>query len=165
MSKVYHLQAIQTFPADIKEVWNFFSRPDNLKDITPPSLGFKVHSKPLQQNMYKGQIIEYTVKPLLGIPLYWMTEITEIDEHKFFVDEQRFGPYSFWHHEHHFKHIDDGIEMTDLVHYKIPYWILGDVANTLLVRNQLKKIFSFRYEYATKKFGKWPGEQMNIRLW
>ncbi len=103
--------------------------------------------------MYAGQIIEYTVKPLLGIPLYWMTEITHVQPHVYFVDEQRYGPYSMWHHQHHFKEIDGGVEMTDIVHYKIPFWILGDIANTLFVRSQLEGIFSYRTEVVNKMFG------------
>ncbi|MCW3113213.1 MAG: hypothetical protein JWR18_1609 [Segetibacter sp.] len=104
--------------------------------------------------MYAGQIIEYTVKPILGIPLYWMTEITHVDEGKYFVDEQRFGPYSLWHHQHHFKEVSGGVEMTDLVHYKLPFWILGDLANALFVSKQLREIFDFRYKTVEEKFGK-----------
>ena len=72
---------------------------------------------------------------------------------KYFIDEQRFGPYSFWHHQHHFKEIDNGIEMTDIVHYKIPFWFLGDIANSLIVKSQLKKIFDFRKEVTHRTFG------------
>jgi ligand-binding SRPBCC domain-containing protein len=104
--------------------------------------------------MYAGQIIEYTVKPLLGIPIYWMTEITHVVEKKYFVDEQRYGPYSLWHHQHHFKEIEGGVEMTDIVHYKIPFWFIGDIANNLLVKNQLQQIFDYRYRIVEKRFGK-----------
>ena len=104
--------------------------------------------------MYAGEIIEYTVKPLLGIPLYWMTEITHVEPMKYFIDEQRYGPYSFWHHQHHFKQTDKGVEMTDIVHYKMPFWLLGDLANSLIVKGQLKKIFEFRKEITEKTFGK-----------
>jgi ligand-binding SRPBCC domain-containing protein len=104
--------------------------------------------------MYAGQIVEYTVKPLLGIPIYWMTEITHVIEKKYFVDEQRYGPYSLWHHQHHFKEIESGVEMTDIVHYKIPFWFIGDIANHLLVKNQLQQIFDYRYRIVEKRFGK-----------
>ena len=102
--------------------------------------------------MYPGQIIEYKVKPVLGIPLYWMTEITHVEHKKYFIDEQRFGPYSLWHHQHHFKEVANGVEMTDIVHYKIPFWFLGDIANTLMVKKQLKQIFDFRYKKAAEIF-------------
>jgi ligand-binding SRPBCC domain-containing protein len=154
MSKVYSLKSIQKIPVDINTAWDFFSKPENLNAITPKNLGFKIISVYNEDEMYAGQIIEYTVKPLLGIPLYWMTEITHVKDKIYFVDEQRFGPYSLWHHQHHFKQINNGIEMTDIVHYKIPFWFIGDVANTLFVKNQLKKIFEFRHKAVEEKFGK-----------
>jgi ligand-binding SRPBCC domain-containing protein len=102
--------------------------------------------------MYAGQIIEYKVSPILGIPLYWMTEITHVEQHKFFVDEQRFGPYSMWHHQHHFREVPGGVEMTDIVHYKMPFWFLGDIANTLFVKKQLNDIFNYRFKAVEKIF-------------
>ncbi|MBC7651361.1 MAG: SRPBCC family protein, partial [Deinococcales bacterium] len=96
MSKVYSLKTVQKIPIPLETAWDFFSKPDNLKEITPGNLGFNIISKHHGKNMYAGQIIEYTVKPILGIPLYWMTEITHVEDHKFFVDEQRFGPYTMW---------------------------------------------------------------------
>ena len=128
------------------EAWEFFSSPKNLQKITPKKLGFKIISQHHGDKMYPGQIIEYKVSPILNIPLYWMTEITHVEEKKYFVDEQRFGPYRLWHHQHHFKEVEGGIEMTDIVHYKLPLGILGDIANTLFVRKQLKGIFDYRYE-------------------
>ena len=117
-------------------------------------MGFKIIGEAFKDDMYAGQIIQYTVKPLLGIPLYWMTEITHVKDKEYFVDEQRFGPYSLWHHQHHFKQTNNGIEMTDLVHYKVPYWFIGDIANTLIVKKQLKEIFDFRRKAVEEKFGK-----------
>lgn len=114
--------------------------------------------------MYAGQIIEYTVKPVLGIPLYWMTEITQVVDQQYFIDEQRFGPYTMWHHQHHFKAIEGGVEMTDIVHYKIPLGILGDIANNLFIKAQLKGIFDFRFYATEKKFGVWTGGQEKIIL-
>jgi ligand-binding SRPBCC domain-containing protein len=105
--------------------------------------------------MYAGQIIEYTVKPVLGIPVYWMTEITHVEEGRFFVDEQRFGPYRFWHHQHHFHEIPGGVEMTDIVHYKNPLWLLGDLANGLFVKKRLEQIFDFRFKKVEELFGAW----------
>ena len=155
MSKVYALKTIQKLPTSLEETWNFFSRPGNLKDITPKNLGFKVTSRYHGDTMYPGQIIEYKVSPVAGIPLYWMTEITHVEQQKYFVDEQRFGPYTMWHHQHHFSAIQGGTEMIDIVHYKLPLWFLGDVANVLFVRKQLRGIFDFRYKKAEELFGTW----------
>jgi ligand-binding SRPBCC domain-containing protein len=106
--------------------------------------------------MYPGQIIEYKVSPVLGIPLYWMTEITHVEEGRYFVDEQRFGPYSLWHHQHHFRQVDRGVEMTDIVHYRLPLGFLGDIANGLFVKKQLEHIFEFRHKRVVELFGN-PG--------
>ena len=155
MSKVYSLKTVQKIPISLTEAWNFFSNPDNLKEITPKQMGFVIKSKHHGNKMYPGQIIEYTVKPLLGLPVYWMTEITHVSEGRYFIDEQRFGPYSLWHHQHHFEVIEGGVLMTDIVHYKIPFWFIGDIANTLFVKNQLKNIFDFRVKSIEDKFGVW----------
>ena len=154
MSKVYSLKTVQTIPVTLEDAWTFFSRPDNLKDITPVYMSFTIRSIHHGEKMYAGQIIEYTVKPLLRVPIYWMTEITHVKEGCYFIDEQRFGPYRLWHHQHHFRQINGGVEMTDIVHYKIPFWLFGDIANALFIRNQLKQIFDFRYQAVEKKFGK-----------
>ena len=136
------------------EAWDFFSSPANLQKITPEKLGFKIVSKHHGEKMYAGQIIEYYVKPLFGIPLYWMTEITHVVDKKYFIDEQRFGPYSMWHHQHHFKETPDGVEMTDIVHYKLPLGILGDLANYLFVKKQLKGIFDYRFKVVEDLWGR-----------
>ena len=154
MSKVYDLKFTQVLPVSIRAAWEFFSNPANLQAITPKNMGFSIISKHHGDKVYAGQIIEYTVKPVLGIPLYWMTEITQVVPEKYFIDEQRFGPYSLWHHQHHFKEVAGGVEMTDIIHYKIPYWILGDIANALFVKQQLKSIFDYRFEAVEKRFGK-----------
>jgi ligand-binding SRPBCC domain-containing protein len=153
MSKIYSIKTIQKIPISLEAAWDFFSSPANLKKITPDNLGFNIISKHHGNKVYAGQIIEYTVKPVLGIPLYWMTEITHMENKKYFVDEQRYGPYSIWHHQHHFKAVEGGVEMTDIVHYKLPFWFLGDIANSLFVKNQLKNIFDFRYQIVEQRFG------------
>ena len=152
MSKVYSLKTVQVLKTSMEEAWDFFSSPANLQKITPQKLGFSIISKHHGKKMYAGQIIEYKVKPILGIPLYWMTEITQVAENRYFIDEQRFGPYSLWHHQHHFKQVENGVEMTDIVHYKLPFWILGDIAHSLFVKKQLQQIFDYRYEAAEKMF-------------
>lgn len=154
---VHNLKCIQQLPVDLNTAWEFFSSPLNLKEITPPRMGFHVTSDPeFLDKMYPGQIIMYTVKPLAGIPLFWMTEITQVESGRYFVDEQRVGPYSLWHHQHHFKAIPGGVEMTDLVHYRIPLGPLGDLANLLFVRRQLEEIFDFRRKKLESVFGVMP---------
>lgn len=153
MSKVYSLKTVQKIPISIEKAWDFFSNPQNLETITPDTMRFKTISKHQGEKMYAGQIIEYKVSPLLGIPLYWMTEITYVEDKKYFADEQRYGPYSFWHHQHHFKIIDGGVEMTDIIHYKLPLWFLGDVAHSLFVKKQINQIFDYRFKKVEKLFG------------
>jgi ligand-binding SRPBCC domain-containing protein len=157
----FSLKTVQRLPVSMEVAWSFFSNPANLQAITPGNLGFKILSNHHGEKMYPGQIIEYKVKPLLGIPIYWMTEITHVKENEFFVDEQRFGPYALWHHQHHFKPIDGGVEMTDIVHYRNPLGFLGTIANLLVVKKQLKQIFEFRFAKTEELFGKWPVEQIN----
>ena len=152
MSKVYSIKTIQQLPMSLNDAWSFFSDPGNLKELTPDNLGFNIISKHHGKMMYAGQIIEYKVSPVLNIPIYWMTEITHVVDKKYFIDEQRFGPYELWHHQHHFKAVDGGVEMTDIVHYKLPFWFLGDIANSLFVKAQLKEIFDYRYQKAEKLF-------------
>ena len=165
MSKVFSLKSIQYFPSTMDQVWDFFSRPDNLKNITPAELGFNIISNHHGSEMYAGQIIEYTVSPVLGIPLYWMTEITQVKDKQYFIDEQRYGPYSLWHHQHHFKAVNGGVEMTDIVHYKLPLGPLGKLANALFVRAQLRQIFDFRIKKAEELLGKLPANPPQLHFY
>ncbi len=151
-----HILRTQKIPAPLQQVWDFFSSPGNLAHITPPSLGFKVLSHFRDEKIYAGQIIEYTVRPLLGIPLYWMTEITHVTHLEYFADEQRVGPYKMWHHQHHFKEIPGGVEMTDIVHYRLPMGILSAPALPL-VRKKLEEIFAFRLARTASVLGTWEG--------
>jgi ligand-binding SRPBCC domain-containing protein len=152
----HSIKTVQKIPVSLDKAWEFFSNPANLQTITPDNMGFKVISKHHGDKMYAGQIIEYTVKPLLGIPLYWMTEITQVKDKEYFIDEQRFGPYTLWHHQHHFKAIEGGVEMTDIIHYKNPLGFLGRIANALFVKKQLAGIFDYRYKKTEELFGVWP---------
>lgn len=155
---VHTLKRVQRLPVSLEDAWAFFSSPANLKEITPPSLGFVVKSDPdFLKKMYPGQVICYTVRPLLGIPMFWMTEITHVSEGAFFVDEQRVGPYALWHHQHHFQRIPGGVEMTDLVHYRLPLGILGEIAHELFVRARLNEIFDFRWKKLETLFGLYTG--------
>ena len=150
--KIYRLEAIQNLPISQKEAWSFLSDPKNLKQITPDYMGFKIVSG-LSEKIYAGQIIQYIVTPILGIPTKWVTEITHVVHEKYFVDEQRFGPYSLWHHKHFIKEIDGGIEMEDVIHYKIPFGPLGVLANYLFVQKKLGSIFVYRRKKLIELFG------------
>jgi len=151
----HSIKTVQKIPISLDEAWAFFSNPANLQAITPSNMGFRVISKHHGEKMYAGQIIEYTVKPVMGLPIYWMTEITQVKDKEYFIDEQRFGPYKLWHHQHHFKAIEGGVEMTDIIHYKNPMWFLGTLANELFVKKQLQGIFDFRFKKVEEMFGKW----------
>lgn len=160
---VYEINEKQALPVSLDEAWAFFSHPKNLAEMTPEYLNLKFTNKLFRDEMYAGQVITYTVKPVLGIPLFWMTEITHVKDREFFVDEQRVGPYALWHHQHHFREIPGGVEMTDIVHYRLPGWWLGDLANALFVRNQLKSIFTFRRAKVEALFGKYQvGKQIGV---
>jgi|SRR5690554_2055465 len=150
--KIYTLQAKQKLPITIDEAWAFLSNPKNLKVITPDYMGFDILSGS-EKPMFAGQIIEYIVTPILGIKTKWVTEITHVVDREYFVDEQRFGPYSLWHHKHFIKEIDGGIEMEDLLHYKLPFGILGQLVHPLLVKPKLDEIFEYRKNKLHELFG------------
>ena len=116
-------------------------------------MGFDIIPPELPEKMYPGMIIAYKVSPFLGLKMTWVTEITHIREKAYFVDEQRVGPYSIWHHEHQIKSIDGGVLMTDIVSYKPPFGILGSIANELFIRKQLKAIFDYREKAVIDIFG------------
>ena len=151
--KLYQIKTQQKLPISIEKAWDFFSNPKNLKKITPEEMSFEIISG-AEKSIYPGQIIQYNVSPILGIKLRWVTEITHVIDNKYFVDEQRFGPYSLWHHKHFFKEIKGGILMEDVVDYKIPLGWLGQLAHFIFVKNRLKKIFKFRENKLLKLFGK-----------
>jgi len=150
----YQLIKTQKLPVTIKVIWDFISAPTNLKEITPEYMGFIVTSNSGTEKMYPGMIITYKVSPLLGIKLNWMTEITQIKDCEYFVDEQRMGPYKMWHHQHKIEPIEGGVLMTDIVTYQPPLGFLGAVANSLFIKKQLQDIFDFRTMALEKKFGK-----------
>lgn len=143
--EVYKLESKQHIKTSMHTCWDFFSSPKNLKIITPSYMGFEIIDA-VEGKIYPGQIIQYKVKPLFGIPLLWVTEITHVSENKFFVDEQRIGPYKLWHHKHFFKEVKNGIEIKDVVHYALPFGFLGRIANKLFIQKQLHNIFEYRYQ-------------------
>ncbi len=140
-------------PISLDEAWEFFGNPSNLKKITPRYMGFDITSKQLKEQMYEGMIITYKVRPFFNIPMPWMTEITHVRHKEFFVDEQRVGPYKVWHHQHHFKEIQGGVEMLDIIDYVIPFGFLGRWLEPFLVRPRLKQIFGFRSAKMKELFG------------
>ncbi|MEZ5056173.1 MAG: SRPBCC family protein [Saprospiraceae bacterium] len=150
---MHQLKRVQKLPIDINQAWDFFSSPKNLSVITPPDMDFQIKSE-LPAKMYPGMMIKYTVKPMLGIPLTWVTEITHVEQLEYFVDEQRVGPYAIWHHQHFFKKIDGGIEMTDIVDYKLPLGPIGDIFHPILVKSRLEHIFDYRFKKLEELFGK-----------
>lgn len=133
-------------PIPINEAWEFFSSPANLKLITPQYMGFDITSENADKKMYRGMIITYKVKPVLNLPVEWVTEITQVDEPFYFVDNQKSGPYKFWHHQHIFKEIKNGTEMTDIVNYASPFGLVGKIAENLFVKKKVEEIFNFRNE-------------------
>ena len=162
-SRMHSVKIVQKIPITIEQAWEFYSNPANLLAITPGNMRFKVISKNYGGALYVGQIFEYKVSPILGIPLYWMSEITHAVAPAYFVDEQKKGPYKFWQHQHHFKTIEGGVEMTDIIHYKNPLWLLGDLANRLFVKKKLRQIFEYRFNKVEELFGQWPGgQEVNI---
>ncbi len=137
----------------LEQVWSFFSRPENLNAITPEEVSIEILSDLSGVEMYEGMIIQYNIAPLLGIKMNWVTEITHIKEKQYFIDEQRFGPYAFWHHQHWFEAKDEGTLMKDILHYKVPYGVIGTLANALFVEKMVNQIFSYREEVLDKV---WP---------
>ncbi|GAA4335742.1 SRPBCC family protein [Mucilaginibacter gynuensis] len=156
--KTYTLKWEQAIPISLNQAWDFFSSPINLAKITPQGMGFVITSDfTVDTKMYEGMLISYKIAPLFGIKMNWTTEITHINPDKeYFIDEQRFGPYAMWHHEHHFKEIPGGIYMTDRLTYAIPYGAIGTLANSILVKKEVNKIFYYRTKAIEELFGPMP---------
>lgn len=152
--KIYTLKSKQNLPISIKEAWDFLSSPHNLKTITPEYMGFNIISG-ADRPMFPGQVIQYKVTPILGIATKWVTEITHFQEEKYFVDEQRFGPYSLWHHKHFLKEIPGGVEMEDIIDYKLPMGYIGQLLHPFLVKPRLNEIFEFRRKKLIELFGEY----------
>ncbi|MGH2610652.1 MAG: SRPBCC family protein [Tepidiformaceae bacterium] len=150
---VHRLDATQVVPIELDEAWSFFSDPGNLSLITPPWLGFTITSPDLPPRVYEGLIIAYTVRPVLNVPVRWVAEITHVREREYFVDEQRSGPYAFWHHQHHFRLVDGGTEVRDTVHYAAPLGPLGDLVVRFQVKGKLDQIFAYRRKVLERRFG------------
>ena len=150
--KIYTMHTKQNIPISLEKAWNFLSDPKNLKTISPDYMGFEIKSG-ADRPMYAGQLIQYEVTPLAGIKMKWVSEITQVKKLEYFIDEQRYGPYSMWHHKHFIKEIPGGVEMEDIVDYKVPLGFLGQLANPFLVEPKLKEIFEYRKNKLIELFG------------
>ena len=150
--KIYTKQSVQNLPITLNEAWDFLSDPKNLKTITPEYMGFIIESG-ADRPMFPGQIIQYIVTPVMGIKTKWVTEITHVDNKRYFVDEQRFGPYALWHHKHFIKEIPGGVEMEDIIDYKVPMGWLGQLVHPIIVKPKLDEIFEYRRKKLIELFG------------
>ena len=150
--KIYTLHTKQQLPITIDQAWDFLSDPKNLKVITPDYMGFHILSGD-EKKMFAGQIIQYIVTPVAGIRTKWVTEITHVKDKEYFVDEQRFGPYALWHHKHFLKPIAGGVEMEDVIDYKLPFGFLGQLVHPVLVGPKLQEIFDYRKQKLLEIFG------------
>lgn len=149
---LYQIHTVQKLPISVDKAWDFLSDPENLQIITPAHMRFSIVCG-ADKRMYPGQIIQYTVKPFPFLKVTWVTEITHVQNKEYFVDEQRFGPYSLWHHKHFITPIEGGVLMEDIVDYKLPFGFLGKIMHTLIVKNQLKSIFDYREKKLIEIFG------------
>ncbi|MBT1685043.1 SRPBCC family protein [Dawidia soli] len=150
--KIYSIKHVQVLPTSLDDAWNFFSSPRNLSLITPGKLNIRIQHISGSEKMYAGQLIRYKISVLPGITVNWLTEITHAQEPHYFVDEQRFGPYALWHHQHSFLAVPNGVEITDEVHYAIPLGILGRFVHWLFVKRRLNAIFDYRREVLSRHF-------------
>ncbi|MGB0915990.1 MAG: SRPBCC family protein [Flavobacteriales bacterium] len=153
--KLHRKEYKQFLPISVDEAWRFFSAPENLNEITPPEMKFEILTKDIPK-VYAGQIIQYNVSPFPLIKMGWVTEITQVQEKKLFIDEQRFGPYTFWHHQHIFEEQEGGVLMTDILHYKVPLGIVGKMMDYLVINKKVNAIFEYRTKTLVNKFGHSP---------
>lgn len=148
----YQFKKSQNLPCRIEQAWDFISSPANLKVITPDYMGFDITSE-VTDKMYEGMIISYQVSPIPGYRTTWVTEITKVEEKKFFIDEQRIGPYALWHHQHHLHQIEGGVRMDDIISYSPPFGPIGALANHLIIKSKLEEIFDYRKKALVEVFG------------
>lgn len=152
---IYQLTRQQTFPISLSQAWDFFSDPRNLAAITPAWLGFEILDD-LPPRIHAGMLIRYRVRPMFGIPVTWVTEITQVQQPTMFIDEQLVGPYALWHHQHHFREISAGVESTDLVTFKLPAGVIGTLVYHITVKRKLHEIFDYRHRVLAERFGSLP---------
>lgn len=151
--RVKRLLYKQKIPTGIEEVWDFFSNPRNLAEITPPDMHMRITNEVDTGSLYEGMIINYTLFPFLNLPVRWSTQITHVGKPYEFWDEQKYGPYEYWHHRHLFREIPEGVEMTDIIEYKTPFGFFGEMLNQLLIHSRLEYVFSYRKKKIEEIFG------------
>ena len=156
--KIYTFKKKQHIPISLDEAWRFLSSPKNLKELTPDYMGFDILSG-ADKPMFAGQIIQYSVTPILGIKTKWVSEITQVEHKKYFVDIQLYGPYALWHHKHFLKQIDGGVEFEDIIDYKVPLGILGRLVHPFLVKPKLEEIFAYRQQKLIELFGEFKKDE------
>jgi ligand-binding SRPBCC domain-containing protein len=152
---LHRFSETRRFPISQQEAWDFFSDPRNLPVITPPEMGFVIQGD-LPERVHPGLIVQYRVRPVFNVAVNWVTEITHVVPGELFVDEQRFGPYRFWHHQHHFRPVEGGVEMRDIVHYDVGFGPIGNLVNLAVVRSRIRGIFDFRQRVLEQRFGSLP---------
>jgi ligand-binding SRPBCC domain-containing protein len=153
---IHTIQRTQIVRSPLRDCWLFFSNPQNLARLTPPALDFQVLSD-VPEEIYPGLMIQYRVRPLFGLPLIWLTEISHVEPERSFVDEQRLGPYRLWHHEHHFRGLDEyHTEMRDRVHYILPFAPFSEFMHPWLVKPKLEQIFDYRERETQQIFNASP---------
>ncbi|MGZ5134526.1 MAG: SRPBCC family protein [Flavitalea sp.] len=150
---LHSFRITQQIPIPVEQSWIFFSHPGNLQLITPANFQFKILTKLEDKPIYTGQVIDYTVRPIFNIRMRWTTLITHVEEEVLFIDEQTRGPFNYWQHRHYFKPLKGGTEMTDMLHYRIPGWFAGDILNAVLIKNDIRKLFDYRYSKIAERFG------------
>lgn len=150
--KIYTLHKKQKLPISLDQAWEFLCNPTNLEKLTPNDMGMQIISE-ADRPMYAGQLLQYRVTPLPGFKTKWVSEITQYEDKKYFVDVQLYGPYALWHHKHFVHEIEGGVEMEDIIDYKVPLGFLGRLAHPFLVKPKLKSIFNYRKEQLEKLFG------------
>jgi ligand-binding SRPBCC domain-containing protein len=149
---MYQIKRIQEIPISLTKAWDFFSKPENLKLISPSYMSFKMLSRSDAGEMYPGMIITYTISPLFNISINWATEITQVKENKYFIDNQISGPYKIWHHEHHFEEIENGVEMKDILYYEMPFGFIGKLMYKIFIRKKIDDIFDYREQKIKELF-------------
>ncbi len=151
LAQVYRLERFQILPRPLDEVFPFFADARNLGRITPGFLDFEILTEG-EIEMAVGTAIDYRIR-LFGVPLRWRTRIEVYEPGIRFVDVQIRGPYRLWRHEHLFREVTGGVQMTDRVDYSLPFDPLGRLAHPVMVRPALERIFDFRRETLEEIFG------------
>ncbi len=149
--RTHRLEREQFLPHPCERVFAFFAQARNLERLTPSWLSFQVlTAEPIEMRV--GTLIDYRLR-VHGLPLRWQSRIEEWVPGESFVDHQVKGPYRLWHHRHTFQSRGSGTVVGDVVNYALPFGVVGDLADPLLVRRDLRRIFAFRHETVERLLG------------